>query len=236
MCDGGVREVPARDLSRGELQAVRHRALMILTRLAGSRRAEALTAVCPNRAGSVQLSRSEEMADMSSIIKQARPEVDHGRDSGALPGTRGSLIPTFRQLRHPRADPARSRRAAQGRRALGCEPGEPLPHHVEERRRDRALRRGELSGNPARHHRREGPDRSGSTGKYLSDRGAQGRRGVWLPRAASRERRVRSARATRRSGRPRATIAAAARSTVRCWIARPSRSCRKTCRGNGLTG
>src|ERR1039458_7451833 len=74
-----------------------------------------------------------------------------------------------------------------------CEPC-PKSSSVCNRRSSSEPRRAGRRGDSASHHRREGA-RHRAGWKIFSDGRAQGGRGVWLSRAAARERRVRSGEA-----------------------------------------
>ena len=74
---------------------------------------------------------------------------------------------------------------------------------------------------------RRGCTRPRAGGQVVSDRRAQGRRGVRLSCAPAGHRPVRPHHAESRLAFHRATIAAAGRTIRRCWRASPSPSCRK---------
>ena len=103
------------------------------------------------------------------------------------------LLPTFAQMRDPATRAGEDQAAAQERRPVGCRSGQPVSHHVEERagRARRAVQPGQLDRVSAGAHRRRRADHRPRR-QVLSDRRAQGRRRVRLPRAEARQRPVRS--------------------------------------------
>ena len=102
-------------------------------------------------------------------------------------------IPTFAQLKDPSTVPPSHPRPPEKRRPLGYRPGQPLPHHLEERTQSqrRRIQQRQLARASPRHHRR--PVQNCRPGRQvLPHRRAQSRRGLRLPRAAAGHRPVRS--------------------------------------------
>ena len=102
------------------------------------------------------------------------------------------LLPTFAQMRDPSSVPEKIKPPTKERRPVGRRPGEPVSHHVEKRadRKRRPVQPGQLDRVSIGTHRRSSADHRPAR-QVLPDGCAQGRRRLWLSRAATRERPVR---------------------------------------------
>ena len=98
--------------------------------------------------------------------------------------------PHLRTAEGPVACPGQGQGQAQGRRPVGRQSHQPVPHHVAQRCEDRSVWRRELHRAPEFHHGRQG-SRRGHRRQVLPDRRTQGRRCIRLSRSTTRDRAVR---------------------------------------------
>ena len=94
------------------------------------------------------------------------------------------LVPTFAQMRDPATVPQKIKDRLKQVGLWDVDPVESVSHHVEERAEGtrRAVRQRQLDRVSVGAHRHRGADRRPGR-QVVSDRGAQGRRRVWLPGA-----------------------------------------------------
>ncbi len=116
--------------------------------------------------------------------RERRNEERAGPCHGALPGA-PHHHPDHRAAAEPLRDPHRDPDEDAGARHAGPKPPEPVPHRLAQRPHHRRLRARQRARDPFGALRRARPHRR-SRRSVFSDRRAQGRRGVRVPRAQAR--------------------------------------------------